>query len=39
MAIMIPDCLSSDIKSNAEKHIFEWFKKATVKSKFVCKFL
>ena len=29
MAIMIPDCLSSDIKSNAEKHIFEWFKKAT----------
>lgn len=28
MAKMIPDSLSPDIKSNAEKHIFEWFKKA-----------
>lgn len=28
MAIMIPDALSPDIKSNAEKHIFDWFKHA-----------
>lgn len=26
MATMIPDSMSPDIKSNAEKHIFEWFK-------------
>ena len=29
MAIMIPDMLSPDIKSNAERHIFEWFKDAS----------
>lgn len=28
MAVMIPDKLAPDIKSNAEKHIFEWFKEA-----------
>lgn len=28
MAIMIPEALSQDIKSNAEKHIYEWFKNA-----------
>ena len=28
MAIMIPDSMSPDIKSNAEKHIFDWFKNA-----------
>lgn len=28
MAIMIPSLMSPDIKSNAEKHIFEWFKTA-----------
>lgn len=29
MATMIPDSVSPDIKSNAEKHIFDWFKNAT----------
>jgi len=28
MAIMIPDMVSPDIKSNAEKNIFNWFKNA-----------
>lgn len=28
MAIMIPSTISSDIKSNAEKHVFQWFKNA-----------
>lgn len=28
MAIMIPPAISPDIKSNAEKNIFEWFKNA-----------
>ena len=28
MAIMIPNALSPDIKSAAEKHIFDWFQKA-----------
>lgn len=28
MALMIPTVMSPDIKSNAEKHIFEWFKNA-----------
>lgn len=28
MAIMIPASLSPDIQSNAEKHIFDWFKKS-----------
>lgn len=28
MAIMIPPTISPDIKSNAEKHIFQWFKDA-----------
>lgn len=28
MAIMIPASMSPDIKSNAEKHIFEWFQAA-----------
>ncbi|MDD5791435.1 MAG: NERD domain-containing protein/DEAD/DEAH box helicase [Erysipelotrichaceae bacterium] len=28
MAVMIPSEMSPDIKSNAEKHIFEWFKTA-----------
>lgn len=29
MAIMIPNALSPDIRSDAEKHIFDWFQKAT----------
>lgn len=28
MAIMIPNALSPDIKSAAEKHVFDWFEKA-----------
>lgn len=28
MAVMIPASMSPDIKSNAEKHIFEWFQNA-----------
>ena len=28
MAIMIPNALSPDIKSAAEKHIFDWFQNA-----------
>ena len=28
MAIMIPSVISPDVKSNAEKHIFKWFRKA-----------
>lgn len=28
MAIMIPSAISPEIKSNAEKHVFEWFKNA-----------
>lgn len=29
MALMLPSAISPDIKSNAEKRIFEWFKDAT----------
>ena len=28
MAIMIPSAISPDVKSNAERHIFEWFENA-----------
>ena len=31
MAVMIPASMSPDIKSNAEKHIFEWFKNDVIK--------